>query len=173
MSAPGPRLLLFPLAVAVALVLLGPGRPPTSAAGLLPPLLRSAAISQPFGCTSFVLEPAAPWCPSGHAHSGVDLVAASGTPVHAAAAGAAEVAMSSGGYGIHVLLHHGLHLVTLYGHLSAAAVRSGEPVEAGQVIGRVGSTGLSTGPHLHFEVRRDGRAVDPLPLLPAGSYSDG
>jgi murein DD-endopeptidase MepM/ murein hydrolase activator NlpD len=172
MIAPGPRVLLFPLGVAVALVLLGPARPITATgpAALLPPLTPPAPITQPFGCTPFPAEPPAPWCPSGHVHTGVDLAAATGTPVHAAAAGIAEVVASASGYGIHVLLHHDPALLTLYGHLSAVAVRSGDAIAPGQVIGWVGSTGLSTGPHLHFEVRRDGRPADPLPMLPAGTY---
>ena len=173
MIAPGPRLLLFPLAVAACLVLLAPGGGGAAHAGggpLMPPLAR-AIVTQPFGCTDFVLEPAAPWCATGHTHTGLDLGAPIGTPVRAAAAGMAEVIDTSGGYGLHVLLSHDSHLSTLYGHLSSVSVRTGARVQAGDVIGLVGSTGLSTGPHLHFEVRRDARPVDPAPLLPKGFYS--
>jgi murein DD-endopeptidase MepM/ murein hydrolase activator NlpD len=123
--------------------------------------LRSAVISQPFGCTSVALEPLDPACPQRHWHSGVDLAAARGTPVVAALAGVAQVILSAGGYGLHVIIDHGGGLSTLYAHLATVAVRSGGYVAAGEQIGTVGSTGNSTGPHLHFEVRRDGIAEDP------------
>jgi murein DD-endopeptidase MepM/ murein hydrolase activator NlpD len=126
-----------------------------------------AVIAQPFGCTPLTLEPANPQCPSGHFHSGVDLAAPSGTAIRAAAAGRARVLWSPNGFGLYVLIDHGGGLQTLYGHLSAALVQDGDTVRDGQTIGRMGSTGLSTGPHLHFEVRRDGRPVDPMPSLPA------
>ena len=123
--------------------------------------------TQAYGCTPFALEPAAPWCPGGHFHSGIDMAAAAGTPVHAAAAGVVTVAWSPNGYGLYVVVRHGGDVTTLYGHLESTALAGGEPVAAGAEIGRVGSTGLSTGPHLHFEVRQAGRPVDPVPLLPA------
>ena len=126
---------------------------------------------QPYGCTSFVLEPVASWCPGGHFHSGVDMAAPAGTPVHAAAAGVAAVAWNPNGYGLYLIVQHGGGVSTLYGHLESTAVVSGDPVAAGAEIGRVGSTGLSTGPHLHFEVRRGGRPVDPVPLLRAHEES--
>jgi murein DD-endopeptidase MepM/ murein hydrolase activator NlpD len=124
-------------------------------------------VTQPYGCTPFELEPAAPWCPSGHFHAGIDMAAALGTPVHAAAAGVARVAENPGGYGLHVVVDHGGRVATLYGHLDSTTLRGAQPVAAGQEIGRLGSSGLSTGPHVHFEVRRDGRPVDPAPWLPA------
>lgn len=123
--------------------------------------------TQPYGCTSFALEPAAPACPGGHFHSGIDMAAPSGTAVRAAAAGRATVAWSATGYGLHLVVEHGGGVATLYGHLDSTAVLNGDWVDAGQLIGRVGSTGMSTGPHLHFEVRRAGRPVDPTPWLPA------
>lgn len=125
--------------------------------------------TQPYGCTSFELEPAAPWCPGGHFHSGVDMAAPAGTPIHAAAAGVVTVAWDPRGYGLYLLVQHGGGISTLYGHLESASVVSGATVAAGAEIGRVGSTGLSTGPHLHFEIRRNGRPVDPVPLLPSRS----
>ncbi len=131
--------------------------------------LTAWAEAQRYGCTSFALEPAAPWCPGGHFHAGIDMAAPAGTAIRAAAAGRALVAWSPGGYGLHLVVVHGGGIATLYGHLESTAVSEGELVEAGQQIGRVGSTGLSTGPHLHFEVRRGGRPVDPTPLLPAHS----
>lgn len=129
--------------------------------------LAARVETQPFGCTAFALEPAASWCPSGHAHTGIDLAAPAGTPVHAAAAGRARVGWNPGGYGLYLVVDHGGGISTLYGHLESTAVLDGDVVAAAQEIGRVGSTGLSTGPHLHFEVRRDGRPVDPAPWLPA------
>jgi murein DD-endopeptidase MepM/ murein hydrolase activator NlpD len=71
------------------------------------------------------------------------------------------VVFSAGGYGLHVIIYHGGGLSSLYGHLDAVIVSSGEYVLAGQVFGTVGSTGNATGPHLHFEIRRDGIAEDP------------
>ena len=125
--------------------------------------------TQAYGCTSFALEPAAPWCPGGHFHSGVDRAAPAGTPIHAAAAGTATVAWDPNGYGLYVIVLHGGGISTLYGHMESTPLVSGDSVAAGAEIGRVGSTGLSTGPHVHFEVRRNGRPVDPIPLLPARS----
>ena len=100
-------------------------------------------------------------------HTGIDLAAPAGTPIYAAKAGRVEVAgWSSVGYGFHVVLDHGGVLETLYAHMSRIAVRAGQWVEAGQVIGYVGSTGWSTGPHLHFEVRVNGLVKNPLSYLP-------
>ncbi|WP_337845822.1 peptidoglycan DD-metalloendopeptidase family protein [Thermus sp.] len=100
-------------------------------------------------------------------HTGIDLAAPYGTPIVAAKAGQVEVAgWSSVGYGFHVVLDHGGGVETLYAHMNRIAVRSGQWVKAGQVIGYVGSTGWSTGPHLHFEVRVGGMARNPLAYLP-------
>jgi murein DD-endopeptidase MepM/ murein hydrolase activator NlpD len=121
-----------------------------------------AWLSQGFGCTSFSFEPVDLACPGGHWHSGVDLAAARGTPVAATLPGIATAILSSTGYGLHVVIDHGGGLSSLYGHLDAVMITSGEYVLAGQVIGTVGSTGNATGPHLHFEIRRDGIAEDPL-----------
>jgi murein DD-endopeptidase MepM/ murein hydrolase activator NlpD len=118
-------------------------------------------ISQGFGCTSFSFEPIDLACPGGHWHSGIDLAAARGTPVMATLPGVATVIVSATGYGLHVIINHGGGLSSLYGHLNTAIVLSGDYVEAGQVIGTVGSSGNATGPHLHFEIRRDGIAEDP------------
>jgi murein DD-endopeptidase MepM/ murein hydrolase activator NlpD len=95
-------------------------------------------------------------------HQGVDLRASYGTPIVAVSDGRVELAGWHGGHGNTVELNHGGGLETLYGHMSRIAVRAGQSVHRGAVIGYVGSTGLSTGPHLHFEVHRNGVAVNPL-----------
>lgn len=94
-------------------------------------------------------------------HRGIDLAAASGTPIRAPAAGRVTHAGWRGGYGRQVALAHPGGLDTSYSHLSRIAARPGELVERGQVIGYVGSSGMSTGPHLHFEAARGGKAIDP------------
>jgi murein DD-endopeptidase MepM/ murein hydrolase activator NlpD len=99
------------------------------------------------------------------AHNGLDIAAREGTPVVAAAGGVVERAGAAGTYGNLVVLRHTDGSETRYAHLSAINVQKGDTVAAGTPIGAVGTTGRSTGPHLHFEVRRDGRPVDPWPLL--------
>jgi peptidoglycan hydrolase-like protein with peptidoglycan-binding domain len=99
-------------------------------------------------------------------HAGVDLIAPFGTPVTAAAAGRVTWAgFLAGGWGKLVIVAHGHGLKTLYAHLTRIDVRAGEPVAVGSRLGLVGATGDATGPHLHFEVRVRGAAVDPLPAL--------
>lgn len=98
-------------------------------------------------------------------HAGMDMAAPTGTAVGAAGVGTVVTARVLGGYGNAVVVDHGGGLSTLYAHLSAIDVAVGDAVGAGQLIGRVGSTGNSTGPHLHFEVRVLGTPVDPLGYL--------
>jgi murein DD-endopeptidase MepM/ murein hydrolase activator NlpD len=98
-------------------------------------------------------------------HTGIDIAASTGTPIRAAAAGKVVHASRWGGYGNCVIIDHGSSMATLYAHCSRLAVKNGARVEEGDVVGYVGSTGLSTGPHLHFEVRQDGRHVDPMSFL--------
>jgi peptidoglycan hydrolase-like protein with peptidoglycan-binding domain len=99
-------------------------------------------------------------------HTGIDVPAASGTAVRAARAGRVVFAGATiGGYGNLVQIAHGRGVVSWYAHLARVDVRAGRQVEAGMRVGLVGSTGHSTGPHLHFEVRLRGAAVDPLPAL--------
>jgi murein DD-endopeptidase MepM/ murein hydrolase activator NlpD len=124
-----------------------------------------AVETLPFGCTSFELEPFDPLCPGRHIHTGIDLAAPAGTAVHAAAGGVAFAGFDSGRAGIYVLVIVDPHVRVLYCHLSRVHVATGESVAAGQVIGEVGSTGLATGAHLHFEVQVDGRAIDPVAWL--------
>ena len=108
----------------------------------------------------------------GNCHAGVDIAAAGGTPIRAAAAGRVVRAGWAGGYGNYTCISHGLYqpgvtaLATCYGHQSKILVHVGERVSRGQVIGRVGETGAATGYHLHFEVRINGTAVQPLNWLP-------
>ena len=102
------------------------------------------------------------------AHNGVDYKAPVGTAVKAAAAGKVIYSGWYGGYGKVVILEHGNGYATLYCHLAAYDVAAGERVKAGREIGHVGSTGMSTGPHLHFELRRDGTPIDPAKFLPRG-----
>jgi murein DD-endopeptidase MepM/ murein hydrolase activator NlpD len=101
-------------------------------------------------------------------HPGLDFRAATGDPVRATANGKVASAGWAGGYGRMVEIDHGNGLSTRYGHLSEIGVKVGEPIKIGQVIGQVGSTGRSTGPHLHYETRIDGEAVDPQKFLRAG-----
>jgi len=98
-------------------------------------------------------------------HQGLDIAAPMGTTVTAAAAGTVIMAQWYGGYGNYILIDHGGGYSTGYGHLSAIYVSTGQSVARGQAIGAVGSTGQSTGPHLHFEVRIAGKPVDPAPRL--------
>ncbi len=98
-------------------------------------------------------------------HQGVDIAAAPGQPVRASADGIVMAASEQGGLGKAVFLAHGYGLSTRYGHLSAVSVRPGQRVKRGDVIGRVGSTGRSTGYHLHYEVRIDGEPVNPLAYI--------
>jgi murein DD-endopeptidase MepM/ murein hydrolase activator NlpD len=113
----------------------------------------SAPITSPFGWR---------W---GRMHEGIDLGAAYGTPIAAAGSGTVIYAGWLGGYGNLTVIDHGGGLATAYGHQSRIAVSVGQQVSRGEVIGYVGSTGHSTGPHLHFEVRINGQPVDPLGYL--------
>lgn len=135
-----------------------------------------ATIAQPFGPTANWMEP--PYQGWAHFHTGIDLDLPYGSPVHAADDG---IVIATGfdpfGYGRYVVLGNPGGVATLYGHLSAASVSAGDQVVQGQVIGKEGSTGNSTGPHVHFEVRIDfqsvmgGRPVDPTAFLPPGPPS--
>ncbi|HET9629915.1 MAG TPA: M23 family metallopeptidase [Novosphingobium sp.] len=98
-------------------------------------------------------------------HKGVDLAAPMGTPIHAAADGMVERADWFSGYGLYVAIEHGGEIETRYGHMSRLNVAAGQMVHKGDIIGYVGTTGRSTGPHLHYEVRVAGEAVNPMPYL--------
>ncbi len=106
-------------------------------------------------------------------HTGVDLAAVSGTPVHATGPGVVITAAYNGGYGNEVEIDHGNGITTIYGHMSSIRVHVGDTVDTGTIVGRVGSTGRSTGPHLHYEIRRDDTPIDPMPHLTTGAQIAG
>lgn len=131
-------------------------------------------ITQGFGCTSYPFEPYDPTCPSHHFHSGIDIANDYGTPVHASDGGIVHnftmgCLWGGGlcGYGRYVVMVHAGGFTTLYGHLSSWAVADGVQVDKDTVIGYEGSTGNSSGPHVHFEIDLAGMPVDPLAYLPA------
>jgi len=129
-----------------------------------------AQISQGFGPSSYWFEP--PYGTYPHFHTGIDLVEPFGSPVFAADDGVvALVGSTTTGYGTYVVIAHAGGFDTLYGHLSTALVKVGQPVTQGTVVGLEGSSGSSTGPHLHFELRINQRPVDPTPYLPPGAPS--
>jgi murein DD-endopeptidase MepM/ murein hydrolase activator NlpD len=121
----------------------------------------SGVITQPYGCTGVPIEAPRGGCP--HFHTGIDIGAPYGTPVRAACPGSIEGA-GWADFGITVRERCG-GSVLVYGHLSGVDVARGDAVVQGQVVGREGSTGHSTGPHLHFEVDQGGEPVDPRPFL--------
>lgn len=103
-------------------------------------------------------------------HAGIDLSSPAGTPIYATADGVINRAEWFGGYGNMVEIDHGKGIATRYGHMSRIAARPGSAVKRGDLIGYVGSTGRSTGNHLHYEVRIDGHAVNPMPFLQSANY---
>ena len=131
-------------------------------------------ITQGFGCTDLFFEPYDPSCPSRHFHSGLDLAADYGSPVYASDGGIVHnYAMRCSwnwnllcGYGRYVIIVHAGGFDSLYGHLANWAIPDGTQVSKGTIIGYEGSTGASTGPHVHFEIDLAGMPVDPLAYLP-------
>ena len=106
------------------------------------------------------------WIPPGRWHTGLDFPEPMGTPIHAGGVGVVSFAgLNTGGYGNLVVITHRLGFESWYAHQSRIAVSVGQSVVGGQTIGYVGSTGHSTGPHLHFEVRHFGTPIDPTPYL--------
>ena len=127
------------------------------------PLSGDPSVTSPFGYR------ADPFLGRLALHPGVDLAEAYGAEIHAAAAGRVVHAGPAGGYGNMVEIDHGNGLATRYAHMSETLVEEGQEVDKGAVLGRLGSTGRSTGPHLHYEVRVDGEPVDPERYLRAGA----
>lgn len=138
----------------------GQSLPPVTA-GILAPPLDKLTFSSPFG------PRVDPILGGARMHNGVDLSAPSGTPIRASADGVVVIAADQGGYGLCTVIDHGSGLGTLYGHQSTLGVQTGDVVKRGQIIGFVGSTGKSTGPHLHWEVRQFGQPINPVPFLGA------
>ena len=103
---------------------------------------------------------------NGTMHDGVDIAAPTGTPIHAAETGTAIYSGRLRGYGNVIIVRHDDHYVTVYGHCEENLVREGDSIARGQVIGKIGSSGRTTGANLHFEVRRDNTARNPLAYLP-------
>jgi murein DD-endopeptidase MepM/ murein hydrolase activator NlpD len=96
-------------------------------------------------------------------HAGLDFAAPQGTPIYATANGRIKTSgYSSGGYGNHVVIDHGYGYETLYGHMVRVKARAGQQVTRGEIIGYVGTTGKSTGPHCHYEVHKNGNKIDPV-----------
>jgi murein DD-endopeptidase MepM/ murein hydrolase activator NlpD len=136
----------------------------------------SGVITQGFGPNQVAIEPSLTLAgiTYAHFHTGIDIASALGTPVQAAAAGVVALAGSEVdglghlvGYGNYVVVAHGVNLITLYGHLEQLLVHAGQTVRAGDPIGLEGSTGNSTGPHVHFELRVHGVPTDPTPYVRA------
>jgi murein DD-endopeptidase MepM/ murein hydrolase activator NlpD len=127
-------------------------------------------VTQGFGPSQLVFEP--PFNGFAHFHTGIDIAGPQHEPVLAAEDGQVVVAATgTSGYGKYVVLTHGQGVTTLYGHLDQILVKPGDRVSQGSAIGLEGSTGNSTGPHLHFEVRVNGTPVDPVTYLPSGPPS--
>lgn len=122
----------------------------------------SGRITSPFGYRIAPLSIASEF------HTGLDIANEPGTPIRATADGVVRYSGWANGYGLSMVLDHGFSFSTLYGHLSELLVKEGAQVRRGQLIGRVGSTGTSTGPHLHYEVWLDGAPANPVKYLQAG-----
>jgi murein DD-endopeptidase MepM/ murein hydrolase activator NlpD len=128
------------------------------------PATRSSMVTSSYGYRRD------PFTGRGAFHAGLDFHAGYGAPIHAAAAGVVSFVGRKSGYGNCVEINHGNGLLTRYAHMSAFRSKVGTKVSAGDVIGLIGSTGRSTGPHLHFEVRINNRAVNPRPFLEAAPH---
>lgn len=122
-----------------------------------------ARVSSEFGTRSD------PFHGKARKHNGIDLASPAGTPIYATADAIVGRAERAGGYGNLVELNHGNGYQTRYAHMQKILVRKGQYVRRGTVVGLVGSTGRSTGPHLHYEVRKNGKPVNPSPYMRRGS----
>ena len=157
--------LLVMLATGLAVTLVAATQVPSHLHLPVAGVVLGARVTQPFGCTTLELEPLDPVCPTHHTHTGIDLAAASGTEVFSATAGIASTGYDAGGAGNFVKVVVDAHVGILYCHLSAFRVGQGDSVSPGQLIGLVGATGLTTGPHVHLQVEIDGVPVDPAWFL--------
>lgn len=168
--APGPSSSPAPLPVLTVYQWIELLPAPPTPAGWRPPDPRFQAPltayveTQPFGCTGVSIEAPTAACPGGF-HTGLDLADPAGAPIFAAGPGLAYPFQDTKRYGNHVIVVHAGGYETLYGHMTRTAVAWGQAVRAGDLIGYVGSTGNSTGPHVHFEVRFAGVPADPAAYL--------
>ncbi|WP_287928723.1 M23 family metallopeptidase [Brevundimonas sp.] len=157
-ETPPPALAAAPVAPPVKAQVEAPG--PVMRQIVFSAPVRGYAINSPYGLRKLAIEARA------RAHKGVDIAAPKGTTVFTAAEGrVVRTGYDAGGYGNFIEVRHPNGLSTVYGHLSRIDVASGDAVTPGQRIGLVGSTGYSTGPHLHFEVRRNGSQVNPTRVV--------
>ncbi|ABZ83305.1 peptidase m23, putative [Heliomicrobium modesticaldum Ice1] len=134
-------------------------RPKMGSGPMAHPVPNNTAVSSPYGNRIH------PVLKKARFHTGVDFPAPTGTPIHAAQTGVVAMAGYYGAYGNTVIIDHGGGTATLYGHMSVINVSDGQTVQKGDIIGQVGSTGWSTGPHLHFEVRVNGNHTNPMPYI--------
>lgn len=153
-----PEVQALPVAAPIQAVA-SPAGPVTQKMGFESPI-KGYRINSPFGLRRLSIEAKA------RQHKGVDIAAPKGTAVHPTAPGrVVRAGYHAGGYGNYIEVKHPNGMTSLYAHLSRIHVVRGEQVKPGQVIGRVGSTGFSTGPHLHFEMRRGGVQINPAKLM--------
>jgi murein DD-endopeptidase MepM/ murein hydrolase activator NlpD len=167
------ELLLVPLQGGIGTSALGAGQGVTGTGAFQMPFQVPAPVTQPFGPTSYTAEPS--YNGYSHFHTGIDYGVPMDTPIQAAGAGRVVAAgWDNTGFGNRVIIDHGNGTQTLYGHLNKVMARVGDTVQAGQQIGLSGTTGNSSGPHLHFGVQVNGQWVDPAPYLAGqGTSVDG
>ena len=142
----------------------GGGSSAVSLTNLKWPVPSCSIITSPFGSR------VAPTSGATTYHGGLDIGAQAGAAIVAAASGTVILAGYNGGYGNCVMINHGNGLVTLYGHMQSISVANGQQVSKGQTVGKVGSTGVATGPHCHFEIRVNGVQTDPAPYFSGLTY---
>ena len=157
--------LLVVAAGSVGIFLVGATQVPSEVRLPVATVVVGAVITQPFGCTTLELEPFDASCPTRHTHTGIDLAAPEGDEVRSATAGMALTGYDALGAGNFVAVWVDAHVRILYCHLDGFAIRGGDHVSPGQVLGYVGATGLATGPHVHLQVDVDGVPVDPAKFL--------
>ena len=142
----------------------GGGSTAVSLTGLKWPVPSCSIITSRFGYRT------SPTAGASTYHGGLDIGAGQGATIVAAGSGTVILASYNGGYGNCVMINHGNGIVTLYGHMESISVSNGQQVSKGQTIGKVGSTGVATGPHCHFEIRVNGAQVDPAPYFSGLTY---